>query len=132
MKIVEVMAVIALVVEVGVMVLARFGTERRHWQHYKNRGPAPRTGDDVTHAPAILYAAAAVAVTVAALAVPLEMSLSTVGTAAMFGVLLPVFAANSVMVLATNGRPEKVTRAHRWAAFAVAVVGGAVSVGLAV
>lgn len=46
---IEHVAVIALVVEVVVMVLARFGTERRHWNHYKNRGPAPQKRDDVTH-----------------------------------------------------------------------------------
>ncbi|WNO73893.1 hypothetical protein [Streptomyces sp. AM8-1-1] len=132
MKSIEVIAVIALVVEVGLMGPARFGTERRHWKHHLKRGPKPRTGDDVAHAPAILYGLAAVAVTVAAVAAPLDMSLSTVGTIAMFGVLLPAFAANSVMVLASRGRPEAVTRLQRWAAFAVAVGGGAVSVGLAV
>ena len=41
MSFIEKMAVVAVVVEVAVMVLARFGAERRNWNHYKKRGPVP-------------------------------------------------------------------------------------------
>lgn len=132
MRAVEVAAVIALVVEVAVMVLARVGTERRHWNHYKKRGPAPDTADDITRVSGALYAVAAAAVAGTALVVPLEMTLSAVGTFALFGILLPAFAANSVMVLASRGRPEAVTQWQRGAAYVVAAAGGMVSVGLVV
>ncbi|MEU7419798.1 hypothetical protein [Streptomyces antibioticus] len=69
---VEPVAVVALVAEVAIMVLARVGTERRHWDHHKRRGPAPWRKDDSTSVPAVLY-----------------------------GLLLPAFAANAVMVMAT-------------------------------
>ncbi|WP_179165882.1 hypothetical protein [Streptomyces sp. Amel2xC10] len=49
---------------------------------------------------------------------------------ALFGLLLPAFAANSVMVMATHGRPETVTRWQRGIAWAVAAGGGLVSAGL--
>ncbi|MGW7077638.1 hypothetical protein [Streptomyces sp. NPDC054866] len=127
---IEQVAVIALVVEVVVMVLARFGTERRHWNHYKNRGPAPQKRDDITHVSGALYAVAAVAMAVAALTTHAELTLPAVGTFALFGILLPAFAANSVMVLATSGRPEAVTRCQRGIAYAVAAGGGLVSIGL--
>ncbi|MGW6317574.1 hypothetical protein [Streptomyces sp. NPDC055099] len=127
---IEHVAVIALVVEVVVMVLARFGTERRHWNHYKNRGPAPQKRDDITHVSWVLYVVAAVAMVVAAVTTRVELTLSAVGTFALFGILLPAFAANSVMVLATSGRPGAVTRWQRGLAYAVAAGGGLVSVGL--
>ncbi|MFI6091880.1 hypothetical protein [Streptomyces sp. NPDC051218] len=127
---IEHVAVIALVVEVVVMALARFGTERRHWNHYKNRGPAPQKRDDITHVSGVLYAVAAVAMVVAAVTTRVELTLPAVGTFALFGILLPAFAANSVMVLATSGRPGAVTRWQRGIAYAIAAGGGLVSVGL--
>ncbi|MFF3400742.1 hypothetical protein ACFYW6_19700 [Streptomyces sp. NPDC002659] len=127
---VEHVAVIALVVEVAIMVLARFGTERRHWNHHKRRGPVPLRKDDITHVPALLYALAAAAVAVGAVTTRVELTLSAVGTFALFGILLPAFAANSVMVLATRGRPDTVVRWQRGIAWAVAVGGGLTSAGL--
>ncbi|MFJ9739329.1 hypothetical protein [Streptomyces sp. NPDC101166] len=127
---IEHVAVTALAVEVVIMVLARLGTERRHWNHYKRRGPVPLKRDDITLASGALYALAAVAMAVGALMARVELSLSAVGTFALFGILLPAFAANSVMVLATRGRPETVTWWQRGIACAVAAGGGLVSVGL--
>ncbi|MEU0060829.1 hypothetical protein [Streptomyces sp. NPDC006334] len=127
---IEHVAVIALAVEVVIMVLARFGTERRHWNHHKRRGPVPLRKDDITLVSAALYALAAVAMAVGALMARVELSLSAVGTFALFGVLLPAFAANSVLVMATRGRPETVTWWQRGIACAVAAGGGLVSVGL--
>ncbi|WP_433549270.1 hypothetical protein ACQPZG_32535 [Streptomyces sp. CA-294286] len=127
---VEHVAVIALVVEVAVMVLARFGTERRHWNHYKQRGPAPQTGNDLTQASGVLYAVAAAAVAGAAVVTRAEMSLSAIGTFTLFGILLPACAAHSVMVLATRGRADRITRWHRGSACIVAAGGGIVSIGL--
>ncbi|MEU4043402.1 hypothetical protein ACK389_19945 [Streptomyces antibioticus] len=49
----------------------------------------------------MLYGLAAVAMVVGALTVRVELTLSAVGTFALFGLLLPAFAANSVMVMAT-------------------------------
>ncbi|NUV62821.1 hypothetical protein G6W55_24545 [Streptomyces sp. CAI-85] len=112
------------------MVLARVGTERRHWNHHKRRGPAPLRKDDITSVPAVLYGLAAVAMVVGALTVRVESTLSAVGTFALFGLLLPAFAANSVMVMATHGRPETVTRWQRGLAWTVAAGGGLVSAGL--
>lgn len=109
---IEHVAVIALVVEVVVMVLARFGTERRHWNHYKNRGPAPQKRDDITYASG-LYAVAPVAMFVAAVTTRVKLTLSAAGTFALFVILPPAFAANSVMVLATSGRRGAVTRWQR-------------------
>ncbi|MGW1493832.1 hypothetical protein [Streptomyces sp. NPDC002402] len=127
---VEHVAVIALVVEVAIMVLARFGTERRHWKHHKRGGPVPLRKDDITHVPALLYALAAVAVAVGAATTRVELTLSAVGSFALFGILLPAFAANSVMVLATRGRPDTVVGWQRGIAWAVAVGGGLASAGL--
>ncbi|MCK1823670.1 hypothetical protein MTQ10_29830 [Streptomyces sp. XM83C] len=127
---VEHVAVIALAVEVTVMVLARVGTERRHWNHHKRRGPAPLTRDDVTLVSGVLYALAAGAMAVGAVTARVEWTLSAIGTFALFGVLLPAFAANAVLVLATRGRPDEVTWWQRGIAGAVAVGGGLVSVGL--
>ncbi|MGW0865641.1 hypothetical protein [Streptomyces sp. NPDC002611] len=127
---VERVAVIALVVEVAIMVLARFGTERRHWNHHKRRGPAPLKRDDLTLVSGVLYALAAAAMLVGAVTARIEWTLSAVGTFALFGILLPAFAANSVMVMATRGRPEAVTWWQRGIACAVAAGGGLVSVGL--
>jgi len=59
-----------------------------------------------------------------------EWALSAVGTFALFGILLPAFAADAVMIMATRGRVEKVTAWQRGAARAVAAGGGLVSVGL--
>lgn len=123
-------AVIALVIEVAIMVLARVGTERRHWEHAKGRGPAPQKRDDLTLVSGSLYAIAAVAMVAGAIAVPVEMTLRAVGTFALFGVLLPAFAANAVLVLATRGNPTTVTAGRRGLALAVAAVGGVLSVGL--
>ncbi|WKX72110.1 hypothetical protein [Streptomyces sp. XD-27] len=127
---VEYVAVIALVVEVAVMALARFGTERRHWKHHKNGGPAPRREDDLTRASGLLYGIAAAAVAVAAAVTRVDLTLPAVGTFAMFGILLPAFAANSVMVLASRGHRTEVTGWQRALAYAVAAGGGLVSVGL--
>jgi hypothetical protein len=127
---IEHIAVIALVVEVAIMSLARFGTERRHWNHHKRRGPAPLKRDDITLVSAVLYALAAVAMTVGAVTADVEWTLSAIGTFALFGILLPAFAANSVMVLATRGRIETVTWWQRGIAYAIAAGGGLVSVGL--
>ncbi|MFJ7181523.1 hypothetical protein ACIQXA_35240 [Streptomyces massasporeus] len=127
---IEHVAVIALVVEVAIMVLARFGTERRHWNHHKRRGPAPLKKDDITLVSGALYALAAVAMVIGALTANVDWTLSAIGTFALFGILLPAFAANSVMVMATRGRPEKVTWWQRGIACAVAAGGGLVSVGL--
>ncbi|WP_432118701.1 hypothetical protein [Streptomyces sp. bgisy032] len=127
---IEHVAVIALAVEVAIMILARFGTERRHWRHHKGRGPAPLKRDDITLVSGVLYALAAAAVVVGALTAQVEWTLSAIGTFALFGILLPAFAANSVMVLATRGRPETVTWWQRGLACAVAAGGGLVSVGL--
>lgn len=127
---IEHVAVIALVVEVTIMVLARFGTERRHWIHHKRGGPAPLKKDDITHVPVVLYALAAVAVAVGAVTTHVELTLSAVGTFALFGILLPAFAANSVMVLTTRGRPGSVARWQQGIAWAVAVGGGMASAGL--
>jgi hypothetical protein len=127
---IEHVAVVALSVEVVIMVSARFGTERRHWNHHKRRGPVPLKKDDITLVSGVLYALAAVAMAAGALMARVELTLSAVGTFALFGILLPAFAANSVMVMATRGRPESVTRWQRGIACAVATGGGLVSVGL--
>ncbi|MFD7241049.1 hypothetical protein ACFV6Y_03710 [Streptomyces massasporeus] len=127
---IEHVAVIALAVEVVIMVLARVGTERRHWNHAKGRGPAPLKRDDLTLASGALYAIAATAMVAGALAAPVELTLKTVGTFALFGVLLPAFAANAVLVLMTRGNPGAVTAGRRGLAFAVAAGGGFLSVGL--
>lgn len=42
---------------------------------------------------------------IAAVTTRVELTLSAAGTFALFVILLPAFAANSVMVLATSGRP---------------------------
>ncbi|MEV8594972.1 hypothetical protein [Streptomyces sp. NPDC052012] len=127
---IEHIAVVALVVEVMIMVLARVGTERRYWNHSKRRGPAPLKRDDITYVSGLLYAFAAVAMVVGAVASRAELTLSAVGTFALFGILLPAFAANSVMVMATRGHAAEVTGWQRGLACAVAAGGGLVSVGL--
>ncbi|MEY7978181.1 hypothetical protein ACF052_31690 [Streptomyces pilosus] len=127
---IEHVAVIALVVEVTIMVLARVGTERRHWRHAQGRGPAPRRRDDITLASGTLYAIAAVAMVAGAVITPVDLTLKAVGTFALFGILLPAFAANGVLVLATRGNPGTVTARLRGLAFAVAAGGGLLSAGL--
>ncbi|KES07894.1 hypothetical protein BU52_05555 [Streptomyces toyocaensis] len=127
---IEHVAVTALAVEVVIMVLARMGTERRHWSHAKGRGPTPLKRDDITLASGTLYAIAAVAMVAGAVIAPVELTLRAVGTFALFGILLPAFAANAVMVLATRGNPAAVTAGQRGLAFAVAAGGGLLSVGL--
>lgn len=84
----------------------------------------------MTRVSAVLYAVAAVAMAAAAAGTRVELTLSAVGTFALFGVLIPAFAANSVMVLATRGQMNNATGWHRGLAFTVAAAGGVVSVGL--
>ncbi|WP_327324177.1 hypothetical protein OG735_17845 [Streptomyces sp. NBC_01210] len=129
---IEHVAVVALVVEVIVMVVARFGTERRHWDHHKDRGPSPEREDDITRVSGVLYAVAAAAMVVGAVMTRVEITLSAVGSFALFGVLLPAFAANSVMVLATRGHAGRTAPWHRGIAYAVATAGGLLSAGLVI
>ncbi|MFE9772183.1 hypothetical protein ACFYOV_11015 [Streptomyces sp. NPDC005931] len=128
---VEQVAVIALAIEVVLMVLARVGTERRHWSHAEHGGPAPLKRDDITLVPGPLYALAAVAMAIGAALSPVELTLSAIGTFALFGILLPAFAANSVMVMATRGRRTMTaTRWQRGIACTIAAGGGLLSAGL--
>ncbi|NEC26496.1 hypothetical protein G3I20_07980 [Streptomyces sp. SID8111] len=127
---VEHVAVAALAVEVVIMVLARVSTERRHWNHAQRGAAAPLERDDITRASGVLYAIAAVAMMVGAVVTPVALTLRAVGTFALFGILLPAFAANSVLVLATRGNPAAVTAPQRGLAFAVAAGGGALSAAL--
>ncbi|GAA0662448.1 hypothetical protein GCM10009535_47560 [Streptomyces thermocarboxydovorans] len=100
------------------------------WQHHKGRGPAPAKRDDITLVSGVLYTLAAAAMVAGALTARVEWSLSAVGTFALFGILLPAFAANALMIMATRGPVEEVTAWQRGAARAVAAGGGLVSVGL--
>ncbi|MFI8206169.1 hypothetical protein [Streptomyces sp. NPDC085937] len=127
---IEHIAVIALAVEVIIMVSARVGTERRHWKHAKGRGTAPSRTDDVTVVSGALYAIAATAMAVGAVTASVEPTLKALGTFALFGILLPAFAANAVLVLTTRGNPATATTGRRGLAFAVAACGGILSVGL--
>ncbi|MDN3268403.1 hypothetical protein [Streptomyces sp. MA15] len=127
---VEHIAVIVLAVEVVVMVAARVGTERRHWNHAEGRGPAPQTGEDLTFVPAALYGIAAASMAVGALTASVEPTLEALATVAVFGVLLPAFTANAVLRLSTRGGRTAVTPGLRGLAATVAATGGLVSVGL--
>ncbi|PRH78265.1 hypothetical protein C6N75_15875 [Streptomyces solincola] len=130
MSALEIMAVVAVVVEVVLMFAAWVDTERRHWKHSEGSGPKPRPGDDVLRVSGWLYAVAMVAVTVAALAMTVELTLPRVGMFALFGVLFPALAANSVVVLVSRGRAREVA-AWQWGlASAVAAAGGLLSVAL--
>ncbi|MGW6055412.1 hypothetical protein [Streptomyces sp. NPDC055189] len=127
---IEHVAYIALAAEVILMVWSRFGTERRHWKHYKKEGQAPDKRDDQSLVPLVTYAVAALALAVGVVLKPVEWSLSTVGTFAFCGILIPAFAANSVMVMVTRGHTRKLAVWQQALAYAVAAAGGAVSVGL--
>ncbi len=132
MGVIEKVAVVALAVEVAVMVLARVGTERRHWSHYKKRGPVPDRRDDITHASGVLYGIAALAVAAAAFTVPLEWSLSTIGTFALFGVRAPGAGRQLGHGPGDPGPSRPGPALVAGLAYAVAAGGGLVSVGLAV
>ncbi|WP_371750426.1 hypothetical protein OG302_42605 [Streptomyces sp. NBC_01283] len=127
---IEYIAYIVLAAEVILMVWSRFGTERRHWKHHKKEGPAPDERDDQSLVPLVTYAVAALALALGVALKPVEWSLPTVGTFALCGILIPAFAANSIMVMATRGHTRTLAVWQQALGYAVAAVGGAASVGL--
>src|SRR5690606_10603686 len=117
---VEHVAVAVLAVEVVIMVLARVGTERRHWNHAQRGAAAALARAGGARAAGVLDAIGAVAMVVGAVGAPAARALRGVGTLGLVGILLPALAANPVLVLSTRGNPAAVTVPQRGLAFAVA------------
>ncbi|MFH8753608.1 hypothetical protein ACH4GK_38335 [Streptomyces rimosus] len=116
--------------ELVIMLLARFGTERRHWRHYKRDKAAPHQRDDIRLGPGLVYSVAALALVAIAVIsdIDFEWSLGTLSLLGVLGVLVPGYAANSVMLLSTRGRSKPLKGRQEMLAYMLAALGGAAAV----
>lgn len=102
------------------MLLARLGTERRHWRHRRKGGVAPRKRDDIRLGPGPVYSVAALALVAAAVFSGIDFG--------VLGVLVPGYAAHSVMLLGTHGGHKPLKGRHETLAYVLAALGGAAAV----
>ncbi|MFD8426643.1 hypothetical protein ACFV1R_03440 [Streptomyces coelicoflavus] len=112
------------------MLLARLGTERRHWRHRSKGGVAPRKRDDIRLGPGLVYSVAALALVAVAVfsGIDFEWSIGTLSLLGVLGVLVPGYAAHSVMLLGTHGDHKPLKGRHETLAYVLAALGGAAAV----
>ncbi|MEN2424348.1 hypothetical protein AABB02_40390 [Streptomyces rimosus] len=116
--------------ELVIMLLARLGTERRHWRHDKKDGAAPRRLDDIRLGPGLVYSVAALALVAIAVIsdIDFQWSIGTLSLLGVLGVLVPGYAAISVMLLGTWGCRKPFKGWQEAAAYGLAALGGAAAV----
>ncbi|EHN72503.1 hypothetical protein SMCF_8087 [Streptomyces coelicoflavus ZG0656] len=126
----EHVSVAVLAAEIVLMLLARLGTERRHWRHRRKGGMAPRKRDDIRLGPGLVYSVAALALVAVAVfsGIDFEWSIGTLSLLGVLGVLVPGYAAQSVMLLGTHGDHKPLKGRHETLAYALAALGGAAAV----
>ncbi|MGW7086769.1 hypothetical protein [Streptomyces sp. BA2] len=126
----EHLSVAVLAAEIIIMLLARFGTERRHWRHHAKGEAAPRKRDDIRLGPGLVYSVAALALVAKAVfsGIDFEWSIGTLSLLGVLGVLVPGYAANSVMLLSTHGDKKPLKGWQETLAFVLAALGGAAAV----
>ncbi|KPC69676.1 hypothetical protein ADL35_39520 [Streptomyces sp. NRRL WC-3753] len=126
----EHVSVAVLAAEIVLMLLARLGTERRHWRHRRKGGVAPRKRDDIRLGPGLVYSVAALALVAVAVfsGIDFEWSIGTLSLLGVLGVLVPGYAAHSVMLLGTHGDHKPLKGRHETLAYVLAALGGAAAV----
>ncbi|WP_108987140.1 hypothetical protein [Streptomyces coelicoflavus] len=126
----EHVSVAVLAAEIVLMLLARLGTERRHWRHRRKGGVAPRKRDDIRLGPGLVYSVAALALVAVAVfsGSDFEWSIGTLSLLGVLGVLVPGYAAHSVMLLGTHGDHKPLKGRHETLAYVLAALGGAAAV----
>lgn len=126
----EHVSVAVLAAEIVLMLLARLGTERRHWRHRRKGGVAPRKRDDIRLGPGLVYSVAALALVAVAVfsGIDFEWSIGTLSLLGVLGVLVPGYAAQSVMLLGTHGDHKPLKGRHETLAYVLAALGGAAAV----
>ncbi|OWA14193.1 hypothetical protein B9W64_19125 [Streptomyces sp. CS159] len=126
----EHVSVAVLAAEIVLMLLARLGTERRHWRHRRKGGVAPRKRDDIRLGPGLVYSVAALALVAVAIfsGIDFEWSIGTLSLLGVLGVLVPGYAAHSVMLLGTHGDHKPLKGRHETLAYVLAALGGAAAV----
>ncbi|WP_031191992.1 MULTISPECIES: hypothetical protein [Streptomyces] len=116
--------------ELVITLLARLGTERRHWRHYKKDGAAPHRRDDIRLGPGLVYSVAALAMVAIAVisGTDVEWNIGTLSLLGVLGILVPGYAANSVMLLSTRGHRKPLKGWLEILAYTLAALGGAAAV----
>ncbi|MGA4844395.1 hypothetical protein [Streptomyces sp. G45] len=126
----EHVSVAVLASEIIIMLLARLGTEGRHWRHYKKGEAPPRKRDDIRLGPGLVYSIAALALIAKAVlsGIDLEWNIGTLSLLGVLGVLVPGYAAHSVMLLGTRGDRKPLRGWQEALAYVLAALGGAAAV----
>ncbi|MFH8596605.1 hypothetical protein [Streptomyces rimosus] len=116
--------------ELVITLLARLGTERRHWRHYKKDKAAPHQRDDIRLGPGLVYPVAALALVAIAVisGTDVEWNIGTLSLLGVLGILVPGYAANSVMLLSTRGHRKPLKGWQEMLAYTLAALGGAAAV----
>ncbi|MGW7550165.1 hypothetical protein [Streptomyces rimosus] len=116
--------------ELVIMLLARLGTERRHWRHYQRDKAAPHQRDDIRLGPGLIYPVAALALVAIAVSsgTDVEWNIGTLSLLGVLGILVPGYAANSVMLLSTRGRSKPLKGWQEMLAYTLAALVGAAAV----
>ncbi|WP_030373767.1 hypothetical protein [Streptomyces rimosus] len=116
--------------ELVITLLARLGTERRHWRHFKKDKAAPHQRDDIRLGPGLVYPVAALALVAIAVisGTDVEWNIGTLSLLGVLGILVPGYAANSVMLLSTRGRSKPLKGWQEMLAYTLAALGGAAAV----
>ncbi|MFK4801063.1 hypothetical protein ACI3K5_20570 [Streptomyces sp. MPA0124] len=127
---VEHVSVAVLAAEVVLVLLARLGIERRHWRHHRNGGVAPGKRDDIRLGPGLVYSVAALALVAVAVfrGIDFEWDIGTLSLLGVLGVLVPGYAAHSVMLLSTHGDRKPLKGRQETLAYVLAALGGAAAV----
>ncbi|QKW06662.1 hypothetical protein HUT18_09855 [Streptomyces sp. NA04227] len=128
----ELLAVIAIVVNVGLMFAAWAGANRRAVAHSRKQAPPLHAEDHPSRASFWMFgiAATATAISAAAQAQSWDLTFPNIAQLAFFGATVAGMAGHSLLLLLTGGRPER--DAPGWvkgAAWTVAALGGAAATG---
>ncbi|MEU8976852.1 hypothetical protein AB0D11_48400 [Streptomyces monashensis] len=123
----EDISVVVLAAEIIIMLLARFGAERRHWRHRKNGEAVLHKRDDIRLGPSLVYSVGALALVIKAVfsGTDFEWNIGTLSVLGVLGVLVPGYAAKSVMLLSTQGHNKPLKGWQEALACLLAALGGA-------
>lgn len=126
----EHVSVAVVAAELAIMVVARVGTERRHWRHYKKNAAAPHRRDNIRLGPGLVYSVAALALVAIAVfsGIDFQWNIGTLSLLGVLGILVPGYAANSVMLLSTRGHRKPLKGWQEAVAYVLAALGGAAAV----
>ncbi|MFG3283335.1 hypothetical protein [Streptomyces sp. NPDC048111] len=126
----EHLSIVVVAAELILMVLARLGSERRHWRHGRKGAGALQERDDIRLGPGLVYSVAALALVAGAVlsGVDFDWSIGTLSLLAVMGILVPGYAANSVMLLGTQGHQRPLAGWQEAGAYVLAALGGAAAV----